>query len=429
MTMESPSVPDTASVHDPAPWRPDTRVRLASRVSLDLSETVLRLDARGGPHTFPRSVLPLLAFFESPHTLQEGLDWLAPQAKGTAGLAEAFGALLRLGELGVLEREDGARPGVAEDPEAGFGPAAQIRMLEDRTRTSKLIEAIRRTVKPEHVVLDLGTGTGILALAAARAGARRVYAIEALPIAETAARLFESSGLGDRITLVRGRSLDLNLPERADVLISEILGHDPLGEGLVETLTDAVGRFLKPGGRLLPDRVRILATPVQVPERVAGRFCFRRTLLEAWEARYGLPLRALEAPPAGREGAWPLERQFVLPQEARGWKALGPSFPLTTLDLADPALARSAAVADFEVDRPGRLGGLLEHWEARLAPGLELSTSRFKVDRWNHWKNLLWLLPEPLRIPRGLRARLMVEARRNRASLGWVASGDQAASG
>ena len=89
-------------------------------------------------------------------------------------------------------------------------------------------------------------------MAAAPAGAKRVYAIEVRPIAEVAARFFQGSGLGDRITLIRGNSTEISLPERADVLVSEIIGNDPLAEQVLDTATcDAVARLLKPGARLI----------------------------------------------------------------------------------------------------------------------------------------------------------------------------------
>lgn len=130
-------------------------------------------------------------------------------------------------------------------------------MLNDRTRTLSFIEAIRETVRPGDVVLDVGTGTGILAAAAARAGARHVYAIEAGQIHRVARELFASNNLSDRITLVKGWSTQVELPERADVLISEVIGHEPLAEDVLETTWDAVARLVKPDARLVPRRLRI----------------------------------------------------------------------------------------------------------------------------------------------------------------------------
>ena len=59
-------------------------------------------------------------------------------------------------------------------------------LLDDHTRTSALIDAINAVVKPGDTVIDLGTGTGILAMAAARAGAARVYAIDHASIVDSA---------------------------------------------------------------------------------------------------------------------------------------------------------------------------------------------------------------------------------------------------
>jgi len=91
-------------------------------------------------------------------------------------------------------------------------------MLNDRRRTAGYLASIRDVVKPGDVVVDIGTGTGILAIAAVRAGARHVYAIEEARIARVARTLFEANGMTDHITLIRGRSTEVRLPQRADVL-------------------------------------------------------------------------------------------------------------------------------------------------------------------------------------------------------------------
>src|SRR5215470_20289620 len=186
----------------PSPWEKTTTVQLGPRVSMDLAGSVMRLDVHGIQKHFPRGILDLLAFYQQPHTLEEGMQFLGRSAKGMQGLAAAFTRLIELCEQGVLVPDEGAPSLQSLSYGQVYGPAAQIRMLEDRIRTSRFIQAIRRTVQPGDVVVDLGTGSGILALAAAQAGAKRVYAIEVQPIAEVAARFFQRSGVGDRITLI-----------------------------------------------------------------------------------------------------------------------------------------------------------------------------------------------------------------------------------
>src|SRR5688572_5656058 len=106
-------------------------------------------------------------------------------------------------------------------------------MLSDRDRTSSFIDAIKAAVEPGDVVVDIGTGTGVLAIAAAQAGARHVYAIEAGPISKLAREIVQRNDLADRITVIRGWSNETRLPEKCDVLVSEIIGHEPLAEGVL----------------------------------------------------------------------------------------------------------------------------------------------------------------------------------------------------
>src|SRR5271170_7083584 len=102
-------------------------------------------------------------------------------------------------------------------------PYAHEAMLMDRIRCDAYQDAIRRTVKPGNVVVDLGAGTGLLSFFALQAGARHVFAIEKSGIAEVAAELVEANGFRDRITLIRENSKRVRLPERCNVLITETL--------------------------------------------------------------------------------------------------------------------------------------------------------------------------------------------------------------
>ena len=153
-------------------------------------------------------------------------------------------------------------------------------MLGDRARVRRFVEAVRAAVRPGDVVLDLGTGSGILGFAAARAGAARVYAIDRGHIITVAEQLAQRNGVDDRIRFMRGASRELELPERVDVIVAEIIGAFGLEEEIVESLADARQRFLKPGGRMLPDRLELWVAPTA---EGFGSECWYHDLLEDWD--------------------------------------------------------------------------------------------------------------------------------------------------
>ena len=138
-------------------------------------------------------------------------------------------------------------------------------MLADEMRTTSFLSAIEASVRPGDVVVDIGTGTGVLSVFAAKAGASRVYAIEQEPIIGVAREIAARNGLSDIITFIQGSSLEIDLPEKADVLITETIGNMALDEGIITWITDARERFLKPEGTTIPLDIDVIANLVSVP--------------------------------------------------------------------------------------------------------------------------------------------------------------------
>jgi protein arginine N-methyltransferase 1 len=134
-------------------------------------------------------------------------------------------------------------------------------MFADNVRTREYLAAIAATVKPDDVVVEIGTGVGYFAVAACRAGARRVYAIEINPQAAIARELFAANDCADRVTLVRGDSRQLSLPERGDVLLADLRGVTPFEGMHLPTIIDARERLLRPGARFVTIRDTIWAAP------------------------------------------------------------------------------------------------------------------------------------------------------------------------
>jgi type I protein arginine methyltransferase len=150
----------------------------------------------------------------------------------------------------------------------GFGA-----MIADRARMDAFQAALERAVRPGSVVLDIGTGTGIFALMACRLGARLVYAVEPGDSIHLARQVARENGMEDRIRFIQGVSTEIDLPERADVVVSDLRGVLPLFQHHVPAIVDARERLMAPRGVLIPRRDTIRAAPVEAEEahrRVAG---------------------------------------------------------------------------------------------------------------------------------------------------------------
>jgi protein arginine N-methyltransferase 1 len=139
-------------------------------------------------------------------------------------------------------------------------------MLRDEIRNEAYRKAIVAAVKPGDVVLDMGAGTGILSIFAAQAGARKVYAVERTGIALVARRMVERNGLTDVIEVIEGNLEDIDLPEKVDVLMSEWMGGLGVDENMLAPLVMARNRWLKPTGKIIPERVTAFLAPVWMHE-------------------------------------------------------------------------------------------------------------------------------------------------------------------
>jgi predicted RNA methylase len=169
-------------------------------------------------------------------------------------------------------------------------------LLSDGVRLRAARRALRETVRPGSVVVDLGAGTGILGFLALRAGAGRVYAIERHPIVRLARAVAEENGFGDRVRFVRGDSRRVRLPEQADLVVSDLVGPLGIDPEMAESLADA-RRFLKKSGRFVPERSEVWIAPVRAS-------ALHRRHVQAGKG-HGVRLDSVHAIAANRLGCFP----------------------------------------------------------------------------------------------------------------------------
>jgi protein arginine N-methyltransferase 1 len=227
-------------------------------------------------------------------------------------------------------------------------------MIADTVRMDAYHEALRRVVTPGCVVVDVGTGTGIAALLACSLGAGRVYAIEPDPVIEVARRCAADNGFADRITFVRDVSERVELPGRADVVVSDLRGVLPLYGRHLPAVIDARERFLAPGGALLPGRDTVWAALVEAPEAYAR-------LLGPWrDHARGLDLSAARSTV---EGTF---MRVTLGADA----LLTPPGMLFELDYRTLTGPNAHGETVLPVDRPGTAHGLCVWFDAELVDGV-----------------------------------------------------------
>lgn len=257
------------------------------------------------------------------------------------------------------------------------------RMLADRSRVEAYEQVIARHVRAGDVVVDLGTGTGILALLAARQGAE-VHAVDHSPFISVARRIADHHGL--TITFHEQNSRDFTPPAPVDLVVHEQLGDDCFDENMVENLLDLKRRVLAPGGRILPGRFELYVEPVTlrapfvVPylweQRVAG--------LDLSFLRDDADLAAYERPHH--------HTHYLHPGSVADF--LAEPRPLLAVDLHDIDDASDIATshtATRTVTSGGRLDGFCVHFRAVFDDDISITTSPTATR--THWGNRFFRTP------------------------------------
>jgi protein arginine N-methyltransferase 1 len=230
--------------------------------------------------------------------------------------------------------------------------------LADTVKLARYQAAIDKVVQPDHVVLDLGCGSGLLGLMALRAGARRVLFVEHGSVIEMARQTVTNAGFGDKAEFFRANSFELQLAQRVDVILCDHVGYFGFDYGVVELLADASVRFLAPGGTVIPSNIDLKLAPVESSDG--------RLLVDQW-----------------RDGSVPADFAWVAATSANTKHSinlakedlLAESTSLASIDLGKEAAPYHSWNAEFTCARDGTLSGLAGWFECTLVDDVVMTNS------------------------------------------------------
>lgn len=252
-------------------------------------------------------------------------------------------------------------------------------MFADPVRMAAYQAAIAERVRPGDAVLDLGCGPGIFSLLACRAGARRVYAIDLNGVVEFGRHLAHVNGFADRIHFLLGDSRQIHLPERVQVIVSDVRGVLPLYSHAVGTLEDARTRFLADGGHLLPRRDTLICAVMEAPENY-------QKIAEVWKAVPHLDLSS----------GLPLVLNTIYRQRFKPEQVISQPCAWHTLEYETGAKAPAIAKFQLPILREGTGHGLGIWFETQLTDSTGYSTAPEVGDTIYGHIFLPWLAPVPL---------------------------------
>ncbi|HEX9811689.1 MAG TPA: methyltransferase domain-containing protein [Burkholderiales bacterium] len=259
-------------------------------------------------------------------------------------------------------------------------------MIADTVRVDAYRAAIARLVHAQDMVVDLGTGTGILAQFAARNRPRKLYAIDHSPFIEVAQRIAEHNGVTN-IVFVRVNSRGFHPEEQLDVILHEQLGDDLFDENMLENLLELKKRLLKPSGRIVPGKFELYLEPVCL--RAAYKVPF------IWEQSvHGIDFSCLK-----ESGEVDRYKRTAYASRYLRWGSvdyfLCEPTPILSFDLnamTDSSEVARTVEARRTVIRSGALDGLCLYFRVIFDEQVSFDTSPLHVP--THWANRLFRLPK-----------------------------------
>lgn len=308
--------------------------------------------------------------------------------KGLQGHAFNFSSNLIVGGIKVAKGR-GAQQLVAVD--FYFDSYAELGlqrfMVSDQARTDAFAAAIKEALRGGETVIDVGTGSGLLAMLAAKAGAKKVYALDQSTVAAAARETVERNGMSKVIDVVNGNACDFDVVEPVDLIVSEWLGHFGFAETMLDDVIACRDANLKEGGRMLPCGVELKMAPVDSDVLYVheGPGFWKKEI-------HGIDFSHLER----RE----LEQALAIKTEVPARDLIAEAQGLIKLDLGKAAKEDvwQHGELSFVIERDGKVNGFAGWFVAELTPTVILDTG--PEHQTTHWMQTYFPMP-PVEVKKG----------------------------
>jgi type II protein arginine methyltransferase len=273
-------------------------------------------------------------------------------------------------------------------------PRWHFEMLNDEERNSAFERALAKAITSSTTVLDIGSGSGLLAMMAARAGAKQTISCEMVaPIAELAQYTVDRNGYGNKIVILDKKSTDMwigvDMIEKADLLVTETVDCGLLGEGIIPTILHARESLLKEGARIIPKSATVYATIVEsnqlrnlnYADRAAG---FDVSPINQYATVGYFPVRAA----------------------AFDYIMLAEPFEVFRFDFTQGAIAPQSKPISVPIEREGSCHAILFWFDMQLDDEISISNS---LGSKTHWEQALQCLDEEVWVRAGATLTLCAE--------------------
>jgi len=266
-------------------------------------------------------------------------------------------------------------------------PAWHLSMMNDEPRNNAYLEAIKLAVDKDTFVLEIGTGSGLLSMMAAANGAEEVITCETTKaIADVAKKIIHKNGYEKNINVINKKSTELilgeDLPRKADLLISEILSSEFVGEGVRKSILDANKRLLKDNGKMIPESGSI---------RIALLGCNEEILNAVYvDSSNGFDLSEFNSIS---------QHKFTLNLKEKP-KFLSKALNAFDLDLYNISKnTKEEKIIQLQADNDGLCIGLIQWLKVKLYKEIEYENIPYGIS--SHWSTPIYTFDKPVELKKG----------------------------